>query len=128
MSNKEITSRTCCSTVRPSVAARPPRKARYCINILVVSVFPAPLSPLTSIELLFPSFIIPLQCFKKMIHSMIQMLENLSVFSFIHNYYEQNEHEPPPVSNIGDCKNMGAKLSERRSFVLLHHVGIVEMR
>lgn len=54
------TSRTCCSTVRPSVAARPPRKARYCISIFVVSVLPAPLSPLTRIELLFPSFIMAL--------------------------------------------------------------------
>lgn len=54
------TPRTCCSTVRPSVAARPPRKARYRISILVVSVLPAPLSPLTRIELLFPSWTIAL--------------------------------------------------------------------
>lgn len=43
------TSRTCCSTVRPSVPDRPPMNARYLMSILVVSVLPAPLSPLTRI-------------------------------------------------------------------------------
>lgn len=55
-----LASRTCCSTVRPSTPDRPPKCARYLISIFVVSVFPAPLSPLTNIELLFPSFIIAL--------------------------------------------------------------------
>lgn len=54
------TSRTCCSTVRPSTPDRPPRYARYRISIFVVSVLPAPLSPLTRMELLFPSLIIAL--------------------------------------------------------------------
>lgn len=55
-----LTSRTCCSTVLSSVAARPPTKVRYCIISFVVSVFPAPLSPLTNIDWLRASFIMAL--------------------------------------------------------------------
>uniref|UniRef100_A0A0A9E261 Myo1 n=1 Tax=Arundo donax TaxID=35708 RepID=A0A0A9E261_ARUDO len=53
-----LDSRTCCSTVLAPVPDLPPRNARYLINNFVVSVLPAPLSPLTKMELLFPSFII----------------------------------------------------------------------
>ena len=44
------TSRTCCSTVRPSVPDLPPMNARYLMSIFVVSVLPAPLSPLTNMD------------------------------------------------------------------------------
>lgn len=54
------TSRTCCSTVLPSVPDRPPMNARYLISIFVVSVLPAPLSPLTKMDWLPCSFIIAL--------------------------------------------------------------------
>lgn len=55
-----LTSRTCCSTVLPSVPDLPPINARYLISIFVVSVFPAPLSPLTKIDWLPCSLIIDL--------------------------------------------------------------------
>jgi hypothetical protein len=49
------------------VAARPPKNARYLISIFVVSVLPAPLSPLTKMELLFPSMTIALNLTKNFI-------------------------------------------------------------
>lgn len=61
------TSRTCCSTVRPSVAFLPPKYARNRISILVVSVLPAPLSPLTRMELLFPSWTMALESSKDVV-------------------------------------------------------------
>jgi hypothetical protein len=45
-----VTSRTCCSTERVLPVARPPTKVRYRMMSLVVSVFPAPLSPLTNMD------------------------------------------------------------------------------
>lgn len=56
----KLTSRTCCSTVRSSRAALPPTKVRYCIISFVVSVLPAPLSPLTRMDWLRDSFTIAL--------------------------------------------------------------------
>lgn len=39
---------TCCSTLSPSLSTPPlPIQARYCMMSFAVSVFPAPLSPLT---------------------------------------------------------------------------------
>lgn len=55
------TSKTCCSTVRPSVPDLPPMNARYLMSIFVVSVLPAPLSPLTNIDWLPCSLIIALK-------------------------------------------------------------------
>jgi hypothetical protein len=48
----QLTPGTCCSTLRLPVASAssaeyPPIHARYCMISLLVSVFPAPLSPLT---------------------------------------------------------------------------------
>lgn len=60
MKRNSPTSRTCCSTVLPSVPEVPPMKARYRISIFVVSVLPAPLSPLTKMDWLPCSFIIAL--------------------------------------------------------------------
>ena len=56
----KLTSKTCCSTVLPSVADLPPMNARYLMSIFVVSVLPAPLSPLTKMDWLPFSFIIAL--------------------------------------------------------------------
>lgn len=56
----KLTSKTCCSTVLPSVPDLPPMNARYLMSIFVVSVLPAPLSPLTRIDWLPCSFIIAL--------------------------------------------------------------------
>jgi len=56
----KLTSKTCCSTVLPSVTDLPPMNARYLMSIFVVSVLPAPLSPLTKMDWLPCSFIIAL--------------------------------------------------------------------
>ena len=49
-----LTSSTCCCTDLPPDWALPPINARYCIRLLVLSVLPAPLSPLTNMAWLLP--------------------------------------------------------------------------
>lgn len=119
MRKLKVTSRTCCSTERISPIARPPTKVRYRIMSLVVSVFPAPLSPLTSMDWLWFSLTIALQereiCHVKL-HTLISNQHAASWFPcFI------------PVGCISNGKNMRTQFTELHTSVLLHHMHIIHM-
>lgn len=116
------TSSTCCSTVLPSAATLPPICARNCISILVLSVLPAPLSPLTKIAWLIPSLII---CLHVDVRCTCWKHKNLVALSMLEH---PEEHKELPVSSICNSKRMGVQLPKSHSFVLLHHIITVQMR
>ena len=96
-----LTSSTCDSTVRPVVLDLPPTPARYSITSFVVSVFPAPDSPLMRMDWL---------C----LHSIMALdpQRHTRVTRQPAGKGRASEHSlGAPVGSICDCKDMGGLLS-----------------
>jgi hypothetical protein len=86
---------------------------------LVVSVLPAPLSPLTNIDWLPCSLIIALKI----------IVSNKTMMNIRHNTIQMSKEDDThtPVTRICNREEMGAELPKGGAFVLLHHVHIVKM-
>lgn len=123
----QITSRTCCSTdLLPSPSVRPPIKARYCISILVLSVLPAPLSPLTRIAWLIPSFIICLH--SHFLQFVRQLVRKIKKRKREKENKEWQRKDRLPVCRICNGERVWIQFPESHPFVLVHHTFSIQMR
>lgn len=119
------TSRTCCSTVRPSVPDLPPMNARYLMSIFVVSVLPAPLSPLTKMDWLPWSLISALKLLPTTRKNAGRSSEAMKL---LQRFWLQQQNTHGPVTGVCDGEEMGAELPKGGALVLLHHVHVIQMR